>query len=183
MDEVAEAAGISKPLVYSYFGSKEGLFLACVDGALAGLMAAVEAAARDRSLPLDQRLFRGLLAVFAFIEENREAWAVLYPRGPYTAGGPFAAGAERASEAMAELLVQLFTETAVESGIDPSAAALGEPMAHATVAAVESMAAWWLRHPEESKELQALRLMNFVWMGFGDMLEGRLYIPPAGALP
>ena len=28
--DVAQAAGVSKPLVYSYFGSKEGLALACV---------------------------------------------------------------------------------------------------------------------------------------------------------
>ena len=28
---VAEAAGISKPLIYSYFGSKEGLYEACLE--------------------------------------------------------------------------------------------------------------------------------------------------------
>ena len=28
---VAERAGISKPLIYSYFGSKEGLYEACLD--------------------------------------------------------------------------------------------------------------------------------------------------------
>ena len=49
------------------------------------------------------------------------------------------------------------------------------------VAATEAMGSWWLQHPEEPKELQVLRLMNIIWMGFGDLLEGRLWIPPAGA--
>ena len=30
---VAQAAGISKPLIYNYFGSKDGLFLACIERA------------------------------------------------------------------------------------------------------------------------------------------------------
>src|SRR6058998_775979 len=30
IEEIAEGAGISKPMIYSYFGSKEGLYLALV---------------------------------------------------------------------------------------------------------------------------------------------------------
>ena len=30
MDEIARAAGISKPMLYNYFGSKEGLYVAYV---------------------------------------------------------------------------------------------------------------------------------------------------------
>src|SRR6478672_11525826 len=30
MADVADAAGISKPLIYNYFGSKEGLYAACL---------------------------------------------------------------------------------------------------------------------------------------------------------
>jgi hypothetical protein len=51
------------------------------------------------------------------------------------------------------------------------------------VGTVEGLASWWLRHPEEPKELQALRLMNFAWMGLGNLLEGRLWQPPASPEP
>jgi hypothetical protein len=51
------------------------------------------------------------------------------------------------------------------------------PMAHALTGATMAITAWWLEHPEEPKELQALRLMNFAWMGFGDILEGKLWLP------
>ncbi len=31
MDEIAEACGVTKPMVYAYFGSKQGLYLACIE--------------------------------------------------------------------------------------------------------------------------------------------------------
>src|SRR2546426_4993440 len=40
MDEIAAGAGGTKPMVYSYFGSKEDLYLACIDHAGTRLMEA-----------------------------------------------------------------------------------------------------------------------------------------------
>ena len=31
MDDIAKASGITKPMLYAYFDSKEGLFAACVE--------------------------------------------------------------------------------------------------------------------------------------------------------
>jgi AcrR family transcriptional regulator len=180
MDEIARAAGVSKPMVYAYFESKEGLFLGCVERATAALMRTLEEVTPP-SLPHEVRLWRGLVAVFTFIEENREAWALLYPHGPH-AGGAFAAGAARASEAMAGLITRLIREAAEGEGVDPKLAAeSSEPVAHALVAAVVGLGSWWMRHPEEPKELQALRMMNFAWMGLGDVMRGKLWMPPPGA--
>src|SRR5689334_22853361 len=63
MDEIAEAVGISKPMLYAYFGSKEGLFLACAREAADGLHEQVRAAATEQATP-ELRLWHGLLAVF-----------------------------------------------------------------------------------------------------------------------
>lgn len=38
MDHVAAAAGVSKPLVYQYYGSKDGLFLATLSRLRAQLL-------------------------------------------------------------------------------------------------------------------------------------------------
>jgi hypothetical protein len=35
-----------------------------------------------------------------------------------------------------------------------------------------------MRHPDQPKELQALRLMNLAWMGLGEISKGRLWLPP-----
>lgn len=177
MEEIAERAGITKPLVYSYFGSKEGLFEQCVERAAAELMETQKAAAR-LDAPVEMRVWNGLLAVFDFIEANREAWALLYPSGPNVPAGPVPASAARAFGDMVALMARLMRDTAVGAGIAPGAASHTEPMAHALVAATVAMGSRWLDHPEEPKELQALRLMNFAWMGFGNFFEGRLWLPP-----
>ena len=179
MEQIAEAVGVSKPMLYSYFGSKEGLFLACVDGAAESIRREVRAAVVDSPTP-ELRLWRGLVAVFGFVEENRESWSILYPYGP-TSAGPFAEGAGRARDAMAELLVELFADTAIGAGVDPEVAPETEPLAHALVGATIALASWWRQRPDESRELQAMRLMNFAWMGLGDLIEGRMWIPPPEA--
>ena len=178
MDAVAAAADVSKPMVYDYFRSKQGLFLACIDHWTAELVRRLEEAT-PASLPPDARLWAGLLATFRFIDEEPEAWALLHPHGP-EASGQLAAGAARTHEAMTRLIARLLCDAATAEGIDPDIARdATEPLAHALVAATQGIAAWGLRNPDEPKERQALRLMNFAWMGLENLLVGKLWLPPA----
>lgn len=178
MAEIARGAGVSKPLVYAYFESKERLFLACIEQATLELMHELEEATPP-DLPPDVRLWRGLLAVFTFIERSRETWSVLHPAGAQ-AEGRFAAGAARANEAMTGLITRLLCDAAVAGGIDRRVAhEATEPLAHGLVAAVQGVAAWWHEHPDEPKERTALRMMNFAWMGLDNLVAGRLWLPPA----
>ncbi|HEV3227976.1 MAG TPA: TetR/AcrR family transcriptional regulator [Solirubrobacteraceae bacterium] len=176
MEEIAEAAGVTKPMLYSYFGSKEGLFGAVAELAGSQLRERLREVAALGDLPPDQRLWRGLLVVFTFVEEHRDAWAILYPYGG-SMGGPMADAAGRGQMAMAELLGELLAETAADEGVSPEAARESAALAHALTAATIASASWWLRHPDEPKELQALRIMNLTWMGFGNLLEGRFWLP------
>ncbi len=176
MDEIARAAGITKPMLYAYFGSKEGLFAACGEAAGERLRKRVREAAQA-DVPPDQRLWRGLVGVFSFIEDNRELWKVHNPPGDEPAAGTIGAGAAQGRRAMGELMAELLADTAVGEGVSPEAAAQTPPLAHALTAAVIAMAEWWLWHPEEPKELQALRVMNFAWVGFESMLAGRMWLP------
>lgn len=50
--DVAEAAGISKPLIYNYFGSKEGLYAVCIRHAAALLVAEIERTAASGTVGL-----------------------------------------------------------------------------------------------------------------------------------
>jgi AcrR family transcriptional regulator len=176
MDDIAEACGITKPMLYAYFDSKDGLFMAAAVRAAETLEVAVRAAAETQPTP-ELRMWHGLLAVFAFVEDNREPWSVLYPYGP-TSAGPFAEAAAHARDSMAELLTELFVDTAVGVGIDPDVAREAEPIAHALTGATIALASWSASHPGENRELNALRLMNFVWMGLGNLTAGNLWVPP-----
>ena len=77
VDEIAELAGISKPMVYLYLDSKEGLFLACLRREAERLVAALRAAAGPAHPP-ELRLRAGLLAFFTFVTEHRDSWVVLH---------------------------------------------------------------------------------------------------------
>jgi AcrR family transcriptional regulator len=178
MDEIAAAVGVSKPMLYAYFDSKEGLFMACAELASSELIAALDSTSTSGSP--EQRLWRGILAFLEWVDKNREGWRVLYPAGPIRTG-PLASGLARNRAAMAQTLTRLITDTASGEGMSPAAQAHIEPLAHALVASTEAIAEWWLAHPEEPRELQAMRLMNFVWQGFGDLVAGRLWIPPGDA--
>jgi AcrR family transcriptional regulator len=181
MDEIAAAAGITKPLLYSYFGSKEGLFAACAEEAGAGLRERLREVGERSDLPPDERLWQGLLAVFEFVGEHRRAWQLLYPPEGKP-GGPLGQGADRARVAMAQLLEGLFSAAARTEGVrSDDALAHVAPMARAFTAATIAMASDWLERRDEPPELAALRLMNLAWMGFGDLLAGRLWLPGQGA--
>jgi AcrR family transcriptional regulator len=177
VDAIAEGAGITKPMVYAYFGSKEGLYLACMDRGRRRLFEAIDGAATGDEPP-DEQLWRGILAFFTFVSERRDSWVVLF--GEATShGGPFAEEATRLRRQIARLVSQLLGEAAAAEGVAPDRLGAIEPVAHALVGAGESLAAWWGDHPEEPREWVALRLMNLAWMGFGDLVRGESWIPPA----
>jgi AcrR family transcriptional regulator len=177
VDEVAAGAGVTKPMVYAYFDSKEGLFQACATRAADRLVATLERSAAHHTDPAE-RMWHGLLAVFRWIAEHREAWAVLYG-APGSGGSPFAAPAAQASDRMARLVTEQFADTLRSHGMGAVAEQHAEPMAHAFVAATVGMGRWWMEHPEEPAELQALRVMQLAWNGIDNLMEGRMWIPPA----
>ena len=72
MDEIAELAGISKPMVYAYLGAKEDLFAACIRREADRMMAAIAGQAQD-DRPPDEQLWRALQAFFRFVDEPSEA--------------------------------------------------------------------------------------------------------------
>lgn len=176
VDEVAAGAGVTKPMVYAYFGSKEGLFEACAGRAAERLVEALQRSAAEHTNP-GERMWHGVLAVFRWIAEHREAWAVLYG-APGSGGSPFAAPAARASDRMAAIVAGQFADTLREHGMGAVADQHAEPMGHAFVAATVGMGRWWLEHPEEPAELQALRIMQLAWNGIDNVMKGRMWIPP-----
>ena len=173
MDEIAAEVGISKPMLYAYFESKEGLFLACSEEAAAQLVAALEESSTHG--PADLRLWRGFLAFFGWVQSNRDQWRILYPSGPVR-GGPLAPGLAAMRKGMADTLTRLIGD------VDCAAGGAVEPLAYCVIAMAEAAAEWWLDHPEETMELQAERLMTFVWPALENLLSGRVWRPPPEGL-
>src|SRR3954453_1673542 len=74
MDEVAAEVGVTKPLLYNYFGNKERLYVACMERSGDALFATIGDAVGDSASPGDA-LNAGLRAFFAFLDADRSAWA------------------------------------------------------------------------------------------------------------
>src|SRR6478609_2727749 len=77
MDEIAEAAGVSKPLVYLYLNSKDELFSACIRREAESLTAAVRDAV-EVGAPPEGQLWSGLLGFFEHTAAHPDGWTILY---------------------------------------------------------------------------------------------------------
>ncbi|MCX4764177.1 TetR/AcrR family transcriptional regulator [Streptomyces sp. NBC_01275] len=177
MDEIAELAGVSKPLVYLYLNSKEELFTACIRREAKALVEAVRGGVRT-DVPADRQLWDGLRAFFAHTAEHPHAWSVLHLQAR-THGEPFAAEVAAMREEIVAFVTQLIVVAAREAHRDPD---LPERevagLAEALVGAAESLAAWTNATPDASARQAAATLMNFAWTGLGNLMEGRAWSPP-----
>jgi AcrR family transcriptional regulator len=181
VDAIAEASGITKPMVYAYFGSKEGLYRACMQRARARLLDALREGVDTGAAP-DQQLWHGLLAVFTFVERERDSWAILL--GEVTQGtGPFARDGAAVRRELADLIAELLRRAASAEGLQTDALGITDQLARALMGAGESLAVWWGEHPEEPVEHVALLLMNFAWNGLGGLIDGRTWTPPGAPGP
>jgi len=142
MDDLAAAAGVTKPLLYAYFGNKERLYSACMERAGDAMLAAVGAAVASAAGPTEA-LRDGLRAFFAFVDGDRDAWRVLFDE-TLPAGGELA----RAVADYRERLLALVAQTQLALIPEPSrerAATEVEALSNALLGACEALARWWLR--------------------------------------
>jgi AcrR family transcriptional regulator len=153
MDELARRAGVTKPVIYELFGSKEGLFEACLEGLALRLAESIADAARgaDEAVARDgeaaaapdpeARLRAGGLAFLRFAAENRVAYELLYE-------GRFSDAAVRVRRRQAALILELMREIAPDD-VDPREL---EVAANAVNSAYEGVAHWMWDHPEMDVE-------------------------------
>ncbi|MFL1380496.1 MULTISPECIES: TetR/AcrR family transcriptional regulator [unclassified Nocardiopsis] len=155
---VATRAGISKPLVYAYFDSKEGLSLACLHRAGQPLLDAVT----DAQTPgtARQRAEATLHAVFTALTDRPHDWSVLYdPTLPRT--GPVADAARHYRHGLNRLgaagVAQIVT--------DPHDRDL---LTRIWFATVTTTVHWWLEHPDTTAHDMTVRCHRMLTAVMGD---------------
>jgi AcrR family transcriptional regulator len=175
MDEIATAVGVTKPLLYNYFGNKERLYIACMERAGDALTATVAQAVAATSSPSDA-LSAGVRAFFAFLDSDRSAWAVLFDETLPHAGEVADRVAEyrwRIAELVAgSMLAQMPKDRREATRVEV------EALSTALLGAAEALARWWLRTEALSAEAAAELLIATIEPG----LRGRSQ-PPASQSP
>jgi AcrR family transcriptional regulator len=177
MDDIAEQAGISKPMVYLYLGSKEELFARCLEQESRRLLAAIAEAVDHGADPApDEQLWRALHAVFTVVSEHRDGWNVLHRQGAKATGalGERAAGLR---DQTVEVVRQLLAKAWVGGRRRKAHAEELQMCAYALVGAAESVADWLADHPDVTPEVAARRLMTISWVGLGDIMNGEIWRP------
>ncbi len=143
--DVARDAGISKPLIYNYFGSKEGLFAACLDASADLLATEIERIARGDAVGIERGLLT-LAGMFEVLEDRRHVWRLLHdPSAPTT--GRIAevvrTHAARIDKLAHEGVHELLALAGVDDERDVSA------MTATWLGIVDSLIDWWVAHPDE----------------------------------
>jgi AcrR family transcriptional regulator len=162
LDAVAQRAGVSKALIYEHFDSKRALYEAMLEMHVDELIERVSAAVTAAEEP-EERLRAGLEAFFAFVEERRGAWRIMF-RNP---GDPdVAVYMERLRDGVAAAVAALMSEEAKHAFPDaPERDRIIQMVAQQLVGAMQSLADWWDLHREIPREDVIRGAMDFVWSG------------------
>lgn len=161
MDEIAGRVGVTKPMLYEYFGSKDGLLGACLARSRQQLhdktLAAVAAGGEPREVML-----RAVLAFFEFVDEHAAAWAVLQSEAMLHAG-PGAGEIEEIRRQQSDYTQALLGSMPGGSDVGPLALQL---RAEVVTGACERVAVWRSgKESQVSAQLAAELVMQALWPG------------------
>jgi AcrR family transcriptional regulator len=166
IEDISREAGVTRPVVYDHFGSKEGIYLACVRRARAELERLINEAAGTSDDPAAQ-LWGGINAYFEFVDRHGRAWDVLFGQGSAVAG-PAAEEVMRQRFATVHGIAGLLTPFVAGKDVDEQGI---EALAHALSGSGEQLAKWWRHNPHLSREQVAGFHMAFAWNGLQRLIE------------
>jgi AcrR family transcriptional regulator len=171
MEEIADAAGVTKPVLYQHFGSKRTLYLELLETVGQELLQQVRDRAAAETEPY-QRVLAGFLAYFRFVCDRTSAFQLLFGSGA------------RQSDEFADVVRNLEEQVAatIASFIDADIdSAHRELLGYAIVGLGEVTARFWVSRHEEAGypdldpaegKLLAGRLADLVWAGLRGLPGG-----------
>jgi AcrR family transcriptional regulator len=132
MAELAEVAGVSRPILYDHFGDRAGVASALVARFSAELVPSIGAVFVGDA-PLRESVARGINIFCTFVEKEPELFRFLLE-----AGGP--PDPATMASALGEMFASSFSASLFAVGRDP---AIGDVWGHALPGAVFAAVEWW----------------------------------------
>jgi AcrR family transcriptional regulator len=161
VEEIAERAKVSKPVVYEHFGGKEGLYAVIIDREVEHLISRITLA-----LQADhprEALQQAADAFLGYIEDEQDGFRMLVrdaPIGTETGSLPSVIGDIAAN--VQHLLAKEFKKRGFDTQIAPL-------MARALVGMVALTGQWWLDEGKPPRKVVAAHLVNLAWNGLKDL--------------
>jgi AcrR family transcriptional regulator len=161
IEEIAQRAQVSKPVVYEHFGGKEGIYAVVVDREMAILLQMVTSSLTDNRSRI--RVERVALALLTYVEERTDGFRILVrDQRPGGGEGTYSSLLNDAVGQVGYILAGDFSRR----GLDPQLAPL---YAQALVGMVANTATWWLDERTPAKEVVAAHLVNLCWNGLTNL--------------
>jgi AcrR family transcriptional regulator len=156
MEEIADTAGVTKPVLYQHFGSKRALYRSLLEDVGERLMESLAKATAEADGPREQ-VTAGFRTYFRFVAEQRSAFNLLFGSGSRR-DEEFAETVRRLEERIADLIAPL-----IEAGIDDDHRRL---LAHGLIGLAEGVGRYVTgRDLSLDPELAALRVAELAWAG------------------
>jgi AcrR family transcriptional regulator len=90
VEEIAQRAGVSKPVVYEHFGGKEGLYAVVVDREMSALLESITGALTSTGHPREL-LEKAAFALLDYVEKSSDGFRILVRDSPVASStGSFA---------------------------------------------------------------------------------------------
>ena len=157
MAEIAEAAGVTKPVLYQHFRSKRELYLELLADVGQRLLEEVQKATAAAGGPSPQ-VASGFAAYFRFVADNESAFRLLFGGDGREADREFADAVRRVEDAMADAIAAL-----IEADIDDDHRRL---LAYGVVGLAEATSRHWvLSGRREDVDTLSRRVADLTWAG------------------
>ncbi|MBT8227832.1 MAG: TetR/AcrR family transcriptional regulator [Dactylosporangium sp.] len=160
MDDIAECAGVSKPVLYQHFPGKLDLYLALLDTHCDALVLKVQAA-MGATMVNSERISGAIRAYFEFVGHEGEAFRLVFE-------------SDLRNEAAVRVRVERMEYECIEAVTDTIMADTGvsresaELLAAGLVGAASASARFWLSGGRRvSKDLAERLLSALAWRGIG----------------
>lgn len=169
MDEVAERVGVTKPLIYDYFGSKEGLLAATIERARGQLLSVlIDAWVIDAEAHVRDRVGGVILAFFRFMDDHERAFALLRNEGSLI--GAASDSVERIRQQTAKAFAEGL-RTLTPFDLLPDARL--DAMAEIVIGGCERLSMWRATHPGTTSEQATELVLTTIWDGLSATADGR----------
>ncbi|WP_307113491.1 TetR/AcrR family transcriptional regulator [Sinomonas atrocyanea] len=158
IEEIAAAAGVSKPVVYEHFGSKEGLYRQVVEHESESLLEAIRSSLGGKARPR-VLVERAALALLGYIEENTDGFRIVVRDAPPgQREGALSSILSRVAARVEHILGDEFSARGFSTGD-------GAMYAQMLVGMVAMTGQWWLDARSPDKHAVAAHLVNLAWNG------------------
>jgi AcrR family transcriptional regulator len=157
MTDIAEAAGVTKPVLYQHFASKRQLYGELLAEVGSQIQEAITKAVTSANSPREQ-VERGFAAYFTFVSDHRDAFQLFYASGSWR-DEEFSALTHQVENAIAEQVAGLIE-------IEGLSAEQRRLLGHGIVGMIEGASTHWLSSNADADPSELTRqLADLAWRG------------------